>query len=670
VIGPRYGESPGIETVLGPYERWVFSQELGRPFSFPAISTGIGTHFSALLNRPGVPQNTSGLDLRVPPMWSRAPVVTPFAVHDPQAMQVQTVQSQDQMIAGLLAQLGEGPFRVNLPIAVETWPQEYHPDSPPNWDMSGPPPRAIVAVIDDGIPFAHKAFLGKNGQTRLACCWLQSARAVQGGPSPVPFGKEITNTQINAMRARFGTDEPAIYRASGSIDPDLPELGSVHMNHGTHGAHIMGLAAGNSAQTGAVPLPDDVLIIAVQLPNTVAWDTSGFGKEMAMLSAVEYVFHRARALAQHWGVNELPLAVNFSYGWSATGHDGGTAFERAVEHLVTQRRMEQPKTAFVVPVGNHFLDQMHARIMARDFDGGLFDIGWFLPPDDRTSSYLELWFPPNFDPQGWSVTLIGPDGPSTELNVDGSKPVYQDVERGSANIGQMSADTQSHNRRRVIVAMIPTATPPNAQRRTPHGLWSVRIKSGAPMLDRDHSVDIWLQRDDDPAQLATGGRQSRLIEISAPAKTWQNGPGPLPVVRGYGAVNGIGNAPSMTRVAGRIETSQRPAPYSSGQQLVQSDDGKIAPSGAPITVNAISDQGLFVTGLPSIGTLSGCRTRLIGTSAAAATVTRAIVGNWMNGKDMWDGMAPIPDTATPREKARSGGVNIPPVCNVEKPGTN
>ena len=42
---------------------------------------------------------------------------------------------------------------------------------------------------------------------------------------------------------------------------------------------------------------EEIRIIAVQLPNTIALDTSGFGKDMYMLSAFHYIFHRADIIA-------------------------------------------------------------------------------------------------------------------------------------------------------------------------------------------------------------------------------------------------------------------------------------------------------------------------------------------------------------------------------------
>ncbi len=70
----------------------------------------------------------------------------------------------------------------------------------------------------------------------------------------------------------------------------------------------------------------------MQLPGTVAWDTSGFGKEMFMLSALHYIFNLASEIARACDCEgELPLVVNFSYGWTVGRHDGQSEMEIAIE---------------------------------------------------------------------------------------------------------------------------------------------------------------------------------------------------------------------------------------------------------------------------------------------------------------------------------------------------
>ena len=115
-----------------------------------------------------------------------------------------------------------------------------------DWVVPETKPTAIVAVIDDGIPFAHHAFLDTNDRTRMSHVWLQSAKADERGA--VPFGRELMNGNINALRASMGPDENLIYRTAGAIDPAMPELGHHMRRQATHGSHIAGMCAGNDSR--------------------------------------------------------------------------------------------------------------------------------------------------------------------------------------------------------------------------------------------------------------------------------------------------------------------------------------------------------------------------------------------------------------------------------------
>lgn len=664
-----------IDRYTGPYERWIYAAELGFPFAFPAIRDGNASYVSALMEGQGLPDQKPGLEIRVPPLWSKDRRVTPFAMFDetpPTA--VADDYQQDTKLSRILNQLDGPRFRLNMPINPATWPMTYDPGQAlQGWTPPPAPPKAIIAVIDDGIPFVHRAFLDADGKSRVNLCWLQAASA--DDTAAVPFGREVTNGQIDSLRQTHGRDEMAMYRAAGAIDRMLPELGTVLAHHATHGAHIAGIAAGNDPFVGADPLLDDVQILAVQLPNTIAWDTSGIGKEMMMLSAVEYIFHRARAIADHYGVPEIPLIVNFSYGWSANRHDGGASFEIAVEDLLTARKAVQPLTKLVMPTGNNFAKDMHARLMAHDMPDGRARLGWQLLPDDRTSSYLEIWLPPDIDPSDWQVTVTPPDGTALDqpatisvspdpTETGGDPRRFTELEVNQRNIGQLSADKHRGNRWRVMIALVPTIPFAGEGRRTPPGLWTIEIDTGGTPLTGAQAVDVWVQRDDDPTQLGTGGQQSRLVALDAPDQPSDR----LPVVRGYGCLNGIGTSPSTVRVAGYLQTTGQPSYYSGSSALATLPDGTVVAGPEAPLISAMADQGRFRPGQPSIGVLSGSGARIVGTSAAAASASRLMVGNIAAGRDPMHGfdVLPEPDPQATLEQAkltaRSGRYRAPPAC--------
>ncbi len=653
-----------IDRYAGPYERWVFSEELGRPFAFPAISDDTSVYFTALLEGGHKLPSGPNLVTRTPPMWNpmnKKRAVTPFAFHDPNTNGPRSLMPSDTTVAQLLSTVqaaqndGLRPrFRVNFPIAPEAWTPTYHPDCRmQDWVVPDTKPKAIIAVIDDGIPFAHRAFLDAQGRTRMSHVWLQSARAETHGA--VPFGRELMNGNINALRANADNNEDLMYRRAGATDPIIPELGPHMRRAATHGSHIAGMCAGNDTRLSSHPIGDDVQIIAVQLPNTIAWDTSGFGKEMYMLSALNYVFNRARAIAQKYATDpdnptELPLIVNFSYGWSASRHDGQSEMELAIQELLSERQTLQPASAIVMPTGNNFASNMHGQITAPDMTSGSYSFGWKILPDDRTSSYLEIWLPQDMNPAKYTVHVSPPAGHTLaaggkiaisadkQLDMDtsaqqGDPRRFTELEINGGNIGQLSADQHRGTRWRVMLALAPTVNIRNQNRRAPSGTWTIEIRqnTGAPLTDTQQ-INVWVQRDDDPASLKTGGRQSHLVDLHATRKTThplRHYDNTLGFLRGYGCTNGVASSPAVTRVAGYVHSTKRPCEYSGSSGITNTPDPHIW--GATTTLTAVADDSLMLHGTRSIGVRSGSGVRLSGTSGAAPAASRQMVLNAAKG---------------------------------------
>ena len=689
-----------IGSYAGPYERWVFSDDLGRPFAFPAIAGKPSGYYTALLEGGHIPDLDPDLTVRVPPLWnpSGQPLAfIPFAFHQATDGTGSYDPDIDQMLQRLHCACSKDPdrpgprFRINFPVAVPAWTADYQEGgAPANWTPPATPPKAIIAVIDDGIPFANRAFLDSTGKTRVSHCWLQSARAP--AQAHVPFGREYVNDEIDTLRTTVGSDDVQLYREAGAVDSLLDELGTHLRRHATHGAHIMGLAAGNDTLFPDHGIGEDVQIIAVQLPNTIAWDTSGFGKEMYMLSALHYVFDRARRIAEHFECDELPLVVNFSYGWSASRHDGQSEMALAIQALLQQRQALQPLTALTMPMGNNFDQDMHAAISEDLFESDAFALGWHLQPDDLTSSYLELWFPEGFDPAEYTITMIPPHGmaldtPGTipvtpDPNVcgdpDGDPRRFVELVMNGANIGQLSADQHRGNRWRVMVAMIPTAYTRGQTRRAPVGRWTLQITraGSATPLPSDKNIHIWLQRDDDPSDLKTNGRQSRLVDLADPPRPpkppLQDFAEGLGLIEGFGGMNGVATAPLTTRVSGYVQSNKRPSRYSGGGGVRQAD-GSTMPWGVQPDIAAVADHSRALPGLTSIGVLSGSRGRYVGTSCASPSAARLMVLNAAAGLPLLDGLGaalPLYHTESPTPgigvqlAARTGPKTAPPIVKM------
>jgi len=155
----------------------------------------------------------------------------------------------------------------------------------------------IVAVIDDGIPFAHRTSAAPTAAARgRVFGWLQSADMLLD--QKTCCWARIRARDIDRGIEQFGDDEDRLYDAVGATSA-AGDFGSLLGQHATHGAHVMNLATGYDPAHGEEP-PEEIRIIAVQLPNSVSMDTSGFGEDMYILSAFHYIFHRADVIKRCW----------------------------------------------------------------------------------------------------------------------------------------------------------------------------------------------------------------------------------------------------------------------------------------------------------------------------------------------------------------------------------
>jgi hypothetical protein len=145
---------------------------------------------------------------------------------------------------------------------------------------SGTP--VVVAVIDDGIPFAHRNLLDSSGRsTRVEYCWLQGAAS----DWRLPYGRDLTRDDIDALRVKHGPDEDTIYAHSGVLDIIAGQTPAI-FRFGTHGSHVLDAAAG--WRPGMQPQEmDRIRVVAVQLPPAVTIDTTGIGKDAFILDAFD-----------------------------------------------------------------------------------------------------------------------------------------------------------------------------------------------------------------------------------------------------------------------------------------------------------------------------------------------------------------------------------------------
>ncbi|MEM8652374.1 MAG: hypothetical protein AAGF54_17730, partial [Pseudomonadota bacterium] len=518
----------------------------------------------------------------------------------------------------------------------------------------------VVAVIDDGIPFAHRHFRDQSGdKSRVEFCWLQSVERRSDDREPtVTYGREYTRNDIDRLLNDYGEDEDFLYYKSGALQ-DQGDHGSVLDRHATHGAHVMDQACGYSTDRGE-RVRDEVRIVAVQLPNNLVADTSSFAKDAYILSAFHYIFNRADIIASEEGydIENLRLVINLSFGFSGGSLDGRTDLEAAINDLVSFRRKLGKPTALVVPSGNTFLSQLYGEISEQDFTSERFTFDWHVQPNDGTSSYIEIWFPREFNPVDYSVKITSPSGNILSEIVIEQKDVnsadqgdyiraviFSPTDKKETAIGTQTIDRnifdrnapQMFTRWRVAIALAPTEPRDDSLEAAQSGLWSVSIerKSEASSLENG-VIDIRVQRDENFGLDFNGARQSYLLdekyrlfneygtfeEFDPPRSDIDN----FSHVKRFGTLNGLASGELSIIVGGARPSGQTDWKIDRSEPSLFSSAGRLNSSRPAPQVDcaALADRSTILPGVMAAGTRSGSCSQLQGTSSAAPFVACAI----------------------------------------------
>lgn len=541
-------------------------------------------------------------------------------------------------------------FRLNAPLPPETFDPafaseprqpELHPKASLKAKLEGEggsegargAPLVIMAVIDDGLAYGHPTLRDQDGEPRMEFCWLQSAKAVRKDErGTVLFGREHTRQALAELLKHKGGDEDAFYRAAGSIRNDgmAQRLAGLH----AHGAHVAHLAAGCWGRDFEPDELERMRLIGVELPPPIVMDTVGFGKDAYILSAFHYIFDRADRIAEAYGTGDLPLVINFSFGFTGGPQDGSDRLEDAISRLIEMRNSTVAPTQLVMPAGNHFLGALHAEISDANLDGkDRFDIPWRIQPGDQTANYLEIWYPR--EKAGEDSPMPAPPaitGPGDRGRAAGLKLVATmtappqklwSLEIGGRVVGQVSVDKFRDNRWRAMVILAPTEVPRTTPGGAPAGLWRIEVDAGR-IRGTSGIVACRIQRDQNSVHPLLRGRQSYFdhpaYRVFANDGCRQQNDESNGFTRRFGSLNGLATGEGVVVVAGVVAHSATgpdlPAPYSAAGRLDPSSDKSV-------TCAAVSDHSPVLRGVRTAGTRGGSAWRLSGTSAAAPQVARA-----------------------------------------------
>jgi subtilisin family serine protease len=236
----------------------------------------------------------------------------------------------------------------------------------------------IVAAVDwgadlDAAAFRHPpdstASLGGDsqaGDTRFLSFWDQRDLAI--GPRPEPYGYGAVHDRDEINRA---LQDPRPYDRLG-YHPAIADRGT-----GTHGMHVLDIAAGNGRGGGPLGIAPQADLLFVHLADRDTGGLANLGDSVRLLEAVDFIAHSA---------GSRPWVINISVGRHGGPHDGTTLTELAFDALLA----EAPGRFIVQSTGNYFRSRTHAcGILA---SGEAQSFSFISDPLDATPNELEIWY--------------------------------------------------------------------------------------------------------------------------------------------------------------------------------------------------------------------------------------------------------------------------------------
>jgi hypothetical protein len=525
--------------------------------------------------------------------------------------------------------------------------------------------NAVVAVIDDGLAFAHERFRDASGGTRFRHFWNQDAPTLNPPPF-APWGQEFDDVQINnwmaACKHSGMVDEDAVYRLANQ---------ALTARRAKHGTHVMDLACGLDPQSVTVKSP---YLIGVQLPKWTTLDTSGSLLTPVVLEALYYILQRADDIAVKEGTAQLPVVVNLSYGLIAGPHDGSLLLERAIDFATANR----PAPLMVVlPAGNHHLARCHGRFSLPA--GSVRKTRWRVQPDNQSCSFMETWLPPAPATQpvpSVEIRVTTPTGVKSPWTKQGQMWLWPSPLDVRFMLLYFNPFTYPQGMRSLILlGMAPTAAVDPPVRTAPSGDWLVEVRApGTSVAD----IHAWIQRGDTPFGYPLRGRQSRFEDPAyvrfdrAGRLKETDDPPPAYVVRA-GTINALATG-SMAAVIGGFRRSDYTASRYSGAGPIV-DWPAAVPYRVGPDVTAVADDSVVLRGVLAAGTRSGSRFAMNGSSVAAPQITRLIsrlmTFGFPAGRAQVQAIGVSQDAGRPQQplppnRGGAGRIEMPPIERVKR----
>ncbi|NQV99216.1 MAG: hypothetical protein HQ483_05935 [Rhodospirillales bacterium] len=521
------------------------------------------------------------------------------------------------------------PVAPRLLKKERVYPPHLHPDTKAPTHLIGD--EVIVSIVDDGIGFAHERFRIDQHHSRIECYWDMRVPGFAAGPGEKLGGIALTKTDIDALLKSHGTDEHALYRACGvlGLRPDQRQPLAMKRSHGTH---VLDIASGyDYRQPEQRAAAEKRPIIAVQLPSESIAERSDVYTAAWLTLALEKIQWQAIVLAHQIAtktrteIRYLPLTINLSLGTFAGPHDGLAVVETVIDEFVTAYRMMpgSPPCELIVPAGNGFQSRAFAQMEAGATDM-LQTLNWRIKPDDRTSSYLQIWLPQNSSTSQQIEIALVPPVQRPKMPIFSVLNKMLDLKQGGQTLAriyhQLVPRENGQNRERIVIAVQATALDGGESSRCPSGIWQVLVRNKT--LPAMQKIDFRIRRDDSLAGQKMTGRQSYFDQPDYVVFEEGNGRyrDDLDHETGYVTRRGTFNtyatgATPITvggyRLSDGIPSSYTGAGPASGQQ-------------AGPAISAVSDESPYFQGVIAAGTYSGSVATQNGGSVAAPSITRIV----------------------------------------------
>lgn len=312
----------------------------------------------------------------------------------------------------------------------------------------------IVGIVDWGCDFTHPNFRHANGTTRLLALWDQSAPYDAARPNRYGYGVIHSAQAINEALA---TDDPTATLSYFFARSD--PTGS-----GTHGTHVLDIAAGNGRAGGPIGVAPEADLVFVHLHNRAFPAQVNLGDSVAVLEAADFILNIAQ---------DRPVVMNFSMGRQMGPHDGSTLVEQGFDAIVT----EQPGRAIVQSAGNYFDRSAHSS--GQVLPGQIITIPFVVSPADITPNELEIWYPGR---DVFTIAVRSPDGTrSKQTGLDDQSSIQVNGEAVCKIYHRAREPNNLDNNCRIYI-----------EKGAPPGRWEV-ILTGVDVVDG--RFNIWIERD-------------------------------------------------------------------------------------------------------------------------------------------------------------------------------